>query len=534
MDVERLKTKLREQTCKEAEHMLETYGKCCIIRPTGFGKTGILTQFIKKYKHVIYLYPADVIIDAVLSFYYDGNIPPEKTIPNTEFISFKKLIMLTEEQMKAYSDVDLIIIDECHRLGAVNTIEAMKLLLSILKNAKVLGATATPERMDLIDEISMFFDNHVVSRYTLHDAFKDGILKRPHYCFCSYAIENDINEIKKQTTKEINRFASKNDRNTAKELLRSRLIEISNIAQMDNIIRETCNEYAQDTSYMKGIVFFSNHKHIHDKLPDVTDWFQKAYPTHTINTLIVSSEKHEYHKNVEKLSELTHKANTIDIIACCDMMNMGYHVSDLTFIAMYRGTVSGIIYTQQLGRALNTGTDNACIVFDIVDNIHRDALYDVLGHKSQSTIKRKKRLKELEDKLADNVNNNAKPLSKQEQTELNALHRAFSNNNCWWTHANDLEPEDLIATRHEATYKELIAKTVAEPISMRCRQAYAYWKERGGDDSTFTPEYVMSRQSPNAVPLSPFAKVKKVSIEAVLNEIFGPDDYHDLIDKYGH
>lgn len=533
-DIEKLKTQLRDETYHEAKHLLKKYKRCVIIRPTGFGKTGILTRFIKKYKRVIYLYPANVVMDTVLSFYYNGNIPPEKTIPNVEFMSYKRLTMLTEEQMESYSDVDLIIADECHRLGAFNTVDAIKRLLAMLPDVHMLGATATPERMDLVDEISMFFQNHVVSRYTLHDAFQDGILKRPYYCFCSYAVEDDINDTQAQADTEINKIASDEDRNTAKELLRARLIEISDIAQMDNIIRETCDEYAADTSYMKGIVFFSSHKHLHDKLPDVTEWLQSAYPNHTINTLIVSSEKHEYSQNVEKLPELTNRPNTIDVIACCDMMNLGYHVSDLTFIAMYRGTVSGIIYTQQLGRALSSGTDNACIVFDIVDNIHREALYDVLGHKSKNTVKRKKRLKELEDKLASNITENTEPLSEQEELELKALHRVFNQDKHWWVRANDLEPEDLIATGHEATYRDLIAKTVAEPISMRCRQAYAYWKERGGDDSTFTPEYVMSRQSPNAVPLSPFAKVKKVSVEAVLNEIFGPNDYHELIEKYGH
>lgn len=32
---------LRDKTYKEAVDLLEKYGKGCIVRPTGFGKTGI-------------------------------------------------------------------------------------------------------------------------------------------------------------------------------------------------------------------------------------------------------------------------------------------------------------------------------------------------------------------------------------------------------------------------------------------------------------------------------------------------------------
>ena len=47
--------------------------------------------------------------------------------------------------------------------------------------------------------------------------------------------------------------------------------------------------------------------------------------------------------------------------------------------------------------------------------------------------------------------------------------------------------------KYAATYKELIAKTVAEPISMRCRQAWARWLEKGGDDSIMTKEYILGQ-----------------------------------------
>ena len=77
----------------------------------------------------------------------------------------------------------------------------------------------------------------------------------------------------------------------------------------------------------------------------------------------------------------------------------------------------------------------------------------------------------------------------------------------------------MIATGHEATYRELIAKTVAEPVSMRCRQAWKRWLEKGGSDNPFTREHILEQKAPKSVPLSPFCELKNVSINAVLKEM---------------
>ena len=112
-----------------------------------------------------------------------------------------------------------------------------------------------------------------------------------------------------------------------------------------------------------------------DKKGIVEGWFQAAYPKHSIKTLTINSKDKESSENVHELDKLVRRKNGIDLIFCIDMLNMGYHVNDLTGIVMYRGTSSSTIYIQQLGRALSTGSENACIVFDVVDNLHRKAVY---------------------------------------------------------------------------------------------------------------------------------------------------------------
>ena len=523
---------LRQETYEEAMALLKKYKKCAIIRPTGFGKTGILTKIIKggKYKKILYLYPADVVRQAVFNFYYGKKykLTKNSSIPNVTFMTYMKLTSLSDTDMKDLKGIDLIICDECHRLGATETMEGMKDLIESNPKVSLLGATATPERMDMIDEIALFFDDRVTSRYTLHDAFQDGIIKKPYYCFCAFG-ESDpqrLAEIKKDAMLQVEKL-DELDRKYATELLKGRMIEISKLSRMDYVIASTLQETKTDTSYQKYIVFCSGYSHLRKVKTDVKKWFKTAFPKHTVNELVITAETSEYEQNVTKLATLVHRDNTIDLIFSCEMLNMGYHVDDLTGILMYRSTYSGIVYAQQLGRALSTGDAAPKIVFDIVDNIHRKSVYAMLGENCHATSyiteEEKAEYIELVNRIHDkDKKGNTIKLNKEEQArfiELSKLFKLAKDLKLGKTGCNTLTPEDLIVTKYAATYKELIAKTVAESVSMLCRQAWNRWIEKGGDTSIMTREYILSQQAPEAVPLSPFCKLKNVSINAVLTEM---------------
>ena len=521
---------LRQETYEEAMILLKKYKKCAIIRPTGFGKTGILTKIIKSNpkKKILYLYPTEVVRNTVLDFYYDDQRHKAIDIDNVIFMTYMKLTSLSAKDMKFLKDIDLIICDECHRLGATETMQGMKDLLELNPKVKLLGATATPERMDMIDEISLFFEDRVTSRYTLHDAFQDGIIQKPYYCFCAFG-ESDpkrLAEIKKDAMLQVEAMDA-NDRKYATELLNAKMIEISKLSKMEYVIKETLKETNLDTKYQKYIVFFSNFAHMRRAKGNVKKWFSEAFPTHKINELTITSETKEYAQNVNKLDDLTYQENTIDLIYSCEMLNMGYHVSDLTGIIMYRGTYSSIVYMQQLGRALSTGDAVPRVVFDVVDNIHRKSTYTMLSEQYQEsefiTEAEKAEYIELVNRTHDK-DKNGKPikLTAEESTRLIELRRLLKYDNdvkLGKRGCNTLTPEDLIVTKYAATYRELIAKTVAEPISMRCRQAWSRWLEKGGDASVLTRDYILSQKAPKAVPLAPFCKLKTVSINAVLDEM---------------
>jgi len=525
--------RLRKETYDEAVELLAQKKKCAIIRPTGFGKTGILTKFIKKggYKKILYLYPTDVVKQTVFDFYYGGGykLLKNSAIPNVTFMTYMKLTQLTDKDFKNIKGTDLIICDEYHRIGATETMEGLKTLISNNKRAKLLGASATPDRMDMLDVTALFFDDITTSRYTLHDAIKDGIIKKPYYCYCSEE-ESDsevLDHIKKDVMLKVEKSLDAEGKEQARELLKGRMIEIANLNRMENVIKDTLKESKLPTDYQKYIVFFSNFAHMKKKKNAVKQWFQKAFPKHTIKTLTITSETLETASNVRKLNTLNYRKNGIDLIFSCEMLNMGYHIGDLTGIVMYRTTYSNIIYSQQLGRALSTGDTQAKIVFDVVDNLHRKSIYSMLGTRTDSSTEGDEILEEYKElvKKQHSKNRAGNPIKltqaeKDRLQELSKLIReriARTKRNTPSKHGiMSLTQEDLIVTGHEATNKELIAKVVAEVEAMPCRQAWARWVEKGGDASLMTRDWILGQLPPEAVPLAPFCRAKNVAIEAVL------------------
>ena len=157
------------------------------------------------------------------------------------------------------------------------------------------------------------------------------------------------------------------------------------------------------------------------------------------------------------------------------MLNMGYHVGDITGIVMYRCTQSSIVYIQQLGRALSSGSYNSCIVFDIVDNIRRGSVFETYD---KDTIERKVRqFNKIETQQKSDLHYN-------EETEIENNDYYFDKQtneykHKWWRYANDITPQDIYGIGIVSKYKDLIRKTVAETMLQRCKIAFAshfrYW-----------------------------------------------------------
>ena len=511
---------VRRRTYDDVVEKLQQYGKCIIIRPTGYGKTWLLTDLISQYKKVLYLYPAEVIAETVKNRYValHGSDVDEETvesvnafdkISNVTLMTYAKLIRLTKDDFEAM-DYDCIITDEAHRIGGGKTKIAMSKLMYHCNKAHFIGATATPNRTDSFDVVSMFFSDIMTFPYTLHDAIEDNVLKKPNYVYCTTDIETDLKEAALTAGEDL-----KNPQ--VVEVLQKKYVEMAKLFNMENILSTYCEKYVKDTSYMKFIVFFANKQQMTDKLNDVKSWFKDAFPNHKIESLEISSRSIKETQNVKKLESLKAKPNTITLIACIDMLNMGYHVNNLTGILMYRGTKSDIIYIQQLGRALSSGANDSALVFDVVDNLHRLAVYDIadvdgrkigVSKKKTNTSKKVKSSvwRAIDDVIVD-IDGNPAPYEFKDGKifDLNGNETCLLvdeetgmviddvSGDVWYLNSNNLDEScvnrvdltcGMTMNGHTATYREFIAKAVAEPMSQRCRIAinihFKQWCEANG------------------------------------------------------
>lgn len=517
----------QEKTLKDAEDKLKEFSKCVIIRPTGFGKTFILTELIHKYNNVLYLYPSAVIKNTVVNRYCDlitdneteddSVVDPEtietyrelKEIPNCDLMTYQKLIRLSNKELQDMK-YDLILFDEVHRVGGKRTKVAVEKLFAYHgDHSKFIGATATPTRMDNFDVVSHFFNDIMCYTYTLFDAIQDGLIQKPNYCYLTHDYAEDLK------TEAINAGENIDDEDV-KKVIDAKIIELANLFGVPKIIKSVCKTYAKDTDYMKFIAFFASSQHMDDTIDQVIDWFKKAYPKHNINVLKISSRNNGESKNVDVLESLNARKKTIDIIACIDMLNVGYHVDNLTGIIMYRGTKSNTIFVQQLGRALSVGANNSAIVFDIVDNLHKKAIYELRSSLSNKILRNRKGVqpenmrsyieemsktelkqrisKELKlDKdnksivIVDNgeviktqyhlddhlniVDKNNNPSSYIYDAKNNRIINIGTSTDDPCKNINTITKECLNSTGHEASYREIIAKSMVEPLTQRCKYA---------------------------------------------------------------
>ena len=502
----------QKRTLEETRRLLAKYHKCIVIRPTGFGKTWLLTELIQDYKKVLYLYPSAVVADTVVDRYYDiqlekaenealdpetvetyNALHDENKIDNCDLMTYAALIRKGDDELKALArKYDLVICDEAHRLGGPKTKIAMeKLFAYARKKTHFVGATATPTRMDNFDVTSHFYGDRMTYIYTLYDAIEAKLIMRPNYCYATYDFRKDLEDAFEADGQNIK------DKDV-KAVIDAKAIEISKLYNMPSIIREVCDKYALNTSYMKFIVFFASKNHMNEKLDDVVSWFKDAYPDHNVATLKISSRSKEEQRNTDKLPLLSPKANHIDLIACIDMLNVGYHVSNQTGILMYRGTKSNTIFTQQLGRALSVGANSSAIVFDIVDNLHRKAVYELYAKDPSKPRTKTKTCKPMHDDYELDKDTGAiigrdsdgNPVMTQYRLdeEGNIVDRygnkstfeydpdtdEIINNadaNSESRNINNVTPQCLNATGHEAKYRDIIAKAMAEPLTQRCKYA---------------------------------------------------------------
>lgn len=245
------------------------------------------------------------------------------------------------------SNFDYIILDEFHRAGAPQWEWKVKHLLEENPSAKVIGFSATPERMDGKD-MRVLFNSDVASEMELSTAIINRLLPLPKYWLGKVEIDKmdeDGLPIEKKRSKKRHPTVAKRHLEAGeglREMFREALIP----------------EHAE---HGKFIVFCRTIRNTRRMVKASEEWFDWVDEVH----------RYEMHsKDRDGFSNFVNDDSpSLRLLFVVDMLTEGVHLDDLDGVFMIRPTESMRIYFQQLGRALavTTRRDHP-IILDVVSN----------------------------------------------------------------------------------------------------------------------------------------------------------------------
>ena len=344
-----------QETYDNLLEMLKTENRVACVQPTGTGKSYIALEFIEDHtdKQVLLLAPTDIILNQFKEtveeiFHKDAN---EAIMKNT---TTAKYLDLSLKGFQYIFDVkwDVIIMDEFHRTGASVWNQFIDKLISMNPDAKLIGLSATPIRF-LDDYRNMgeeIFHGNYACHYNVNDAWKRGILPIPKYVLTDYRITEGMEDYIR------NRYPYATTKERIDWIVKQYLENGGNIHQ---ILKEHL-----PSKNGKYIVFCSDSAHIRKMRPIVKGWLEPFNPKiHIYTTLSMDDEP-----DAELLAFKNDTSESIRLLFCVERLNEGLHLSDLDGEFMLRPTTSPIIYLQQMGRVLNSGSTEQPVIFDLVNN----------------------------------------------------------------------------------------------------------------------------------------------------------------------
>lgn len=330
-----------------------------------------------KDKRLLFLAPTEAIKSQMYGYiakYIVGEEPtserPAKMIaeeyfPNLKIILYPTLLRMKSETMEKLRP-DIIIMDELHRTGAEKWGEKIDKLLNMNANAKVLGLTATPDRMDDKNIVDNLFEGKINYELKLVEAIKRGIVKPPSYIKCDYALKDELVSVKKA----IDECDNEKDKKELQEIFN----RMRKIVEKADGIPELFEKHMSKKNG-KYIVFCKDKQHMHELMGKVGEWFENIDSEPEIYS-VYSGKGYTKKQNQQTIKSFEEsKTDHLKLLFSVDMLNEGLHVEDISGVIMLRPTESRIIYLQQLGRALSSDYDREkTIVFDLVNNYLRNNL----------------------------------------------------------------------------------------------------------------------------------------------------------------
>ena len=363
------------------EHNIRSYEKvkqqfekdniAAIVHATGTGKSFNALQLAldNKDKKIIYVVPYGSIIEHEKELIEQNeNVSLEQDFPNLEFKTYQSFVNMSDDEIIDL-DVDLLILDEFHHIGAPIWGQRINTLIDAHEDLQIFGMTAytvrdrgTSYERDMVNpENDELFSNKVVSNYDLCDAMIEEVLPKPNYKSgyvfleetCEY-LENKINSLNSN---------SKDYKELAPLLkdLKKRAHEAPGLSDIfkTNIKPDGKYIYFCPLNLENGVndmdsIMSEARNWIHEM--GLTEDDYEFYMT-TSDMGNDGKRNREAFYNDKDLKQ-NDTSNKLRIMFAINQYNEGVHVPGLDGVIMGRSTQSDIIFFEQLGRALSAGKDN--------------------------------------------------------------------------------------------------------------------------------------------------------------------------------
>ena len=351
-------------TCKIEQIVNSGERRALLISATGTGKTYASAFAIRKLfsenifanKKALFLSHREQINKQALLSYkriFGINIPmallsgshndPEE-VKNASFL-FSTMNMMAKENVREQFDPEeysVIILDECHRSGAVS----YQKIIDYFKPKLLLGMSASPERTDNFDVYSLF-DHNIACEIRLQQALENEMLCPFHY-FGITDLEID----------------GKSD-----DLTKFR--QLTSDDRLKYII-ERAEYYGYSGGRVKGLIFCS-------RKDEAQELSRKFNNTGRYNTMMLSGDDPQEVREsaIERLVD-DNAENRLDYIFTVDIFNEGVDIPEINQVILLRPTKSPIIFVQQLGRGLRKAEGKEfVIILDFIGNYQNNYMIPI-------------------------------------------------------------------------------------------------------------------------------------------------------------
>ncbi len=314
-----------------------------VVLATGLGKTWLsaFDSNRREVKRILFVAHREEILeqamrtfrairpDATLGYYTGRDRAPQADVL---FASIQTLGR--REHMRRFDPhaFDYVIIDEFHHAAA----SSYRRLIGYLEPDFLLGLTATPERTDGGDLLSLCGEN-LVYRCDLHDGIRLGLLSP----FAYFGVPDDV---------DYANIPWRSSRFDEEQLTNA----VATRARAENALAQLRRYGGQRT-----IGFCVSKRH--------ADFMADRFRNAGVKAVAVHSGEGSAPRT-HSLEQL--EAGELDVVFAVDMFNEGVDLPNVDTILMLRPTESRILWLQQFGRGLRHRPDKTLKVIDYIGN-HR-------------------------------------------------------------------------------------------------------------------------------------------------------------------